>query len=113
MLKSKPPPQTCFTQLAKSSLTTNIINTVCQFYNIPKSDLLGKKKNKELVEPRQICTYLITELMNLPLVTIGQSMGGRDHTTVIHARNKINELIKTDPRVATEVNDLKNLILKK
>lgn len=93
--------------------TTNIINTVCQFYNIPKSDLLGKKKNKELVEPRQICTYLITELMNLPLVTIGQAMGGRDHTTVIHARNKINELIKTDPRVATEVNDLKNLILKK
>lgn len=93
--------------------TTNIINTVCQFYNIPKSDLLGKKKNKELVEPRQICIYLITELMSVPLVTIGQAMGGRDHTTVIHARDKISDLIRTDPRVATEVNDLKNLILKK
>ena len=93
--------------------TTNIINTVCSFYNVSKNDLLGKKKNKELVEPRQICTYLITELMSIPLVTIGQAMGGRDHTTVIHARNKITELIKTNPRIATEVNDLKNLILKK
>ena len=93
--------------------TTNIINTVCQFYNIPKSELLGKKKNKELVEPRQICIYLINELMSVPLVTIGQAVGGRDHTTVMHARDKIAELVQTDPRVATEVNDLKNLILKK
>ncbi|MBQ7407913.1 MAG: chromosomal replication initiator protein DnaA [Clostridia bacterium] len=93
--------------------TTNIINTVCSFYNISKNDLLGKKKNKELVEPRQICIFLITELMSIPLVTIGQAMGGRDHTTVIHARDKIAELIKTNPRIATEVNDLKNLILKK
>lgn len=93
--------------------TTNIINTVCSFYNISKTDLLGKKKNKELVEPRQICIYLITELMSVPLVTIGQAMGGRDHTTVIHARDKIAELITTDNRLATEVSDLKNLILKK
>lgn len=93
--------------------TANIIETVCSFYNVPKADVLGRKKNKELVEPRQICIYLINDLMSLPLVTIGQAMGGRDHTTVIHARNKISELINTDPRIATEVNDLKNLILKK
>ena len=93
--------------------TTNIINTVCSFYGVSKTDLLGKKRNKELVEPRQICIYLITELMNVPLMTIGQAMGGRDHTTVMHARDKITELIQTNPRVATEVNDLKNLILKK
>lgn len=92
---------------------TDIINTVCNFYKVAKSDLLGKKKNKELVEPRQICTYLMTELMNIPLVSVGQAMGGKDHTTVIYTRDKIAELIKTDPRIATEVNDLKNLILKK
>jgi chromosomal replication initiator protein len=46
-------------------------------------------------------------------MTIGQAMGGRDHTTVIHARDKVAELISTNPRVATEVSDLKNLILKK
>lgn len=93
--------------------TTNVINIVCNFYNISKADLLGKKRNKELVEPRQICMYLMTELLSVPLMTIGQAMGGRDHTTVIHARDKVSELIKTNDRVATEVNDLKNLILKK
>ena len=92
---------------------STIINTVCNFYKIAKSDLLGKKKNKELVEPRQICTYLITELLSIPLVSVGQAMGGKDHTTVIYTRDKIADLIKKDPRIATEVNDLKNLILKK
>jgi chromosomal replication initiator protein len=57
--------------------------------------------------------YLMTELLSIPLMTIGQAMGGRDHTTVIHARDKVSELIKTNSRVATEVTDLKNLILKK
>ena len=90
-----------------------IINSVCSFFNIKTSELLGKKKNKELVEPRQICTYLICELLDLPLVTIGTAMGGRDHTTVIHSRNKISELIKNNDRVAKTINDLKNIILKK
>ncbi len=57
--------------------------------------------------------YLISELMNIPLVSIGQALGGRDHTTVIHAKNKISELIKTNNKIATDVSDLKNLILKK
>ncbi len=91
----------------------DIISSVCEFYKISKHDLLGKKKNKEFVEPRQICTYLITELMSLPLITIGQKMGGRDHTTVIYARDKVAELIKTNSKIAVQVNDLKNMILKK
>jgi chromosomal replication initiator protein len=86
---------------------------VSSFFKISKSDLLGKKKNKEFVEPRQICVYLITELMSLPLVTIGQKMGGRDHTTVIYARDKIADLMKSSDVVAKQVNDIKNMILKK
>lgn len=92
--------------------TDTIINAVCSFYKITKSDLLGKKKNKELVEPRQICTYLITELLDIPLLSVGNAMGGRDHTTVIYTRDKIASLIKTNPKIATEVSDLKSLILK-
>lgn len=91
----------------------DIINCVCDFYKISKSDIVGKKKNKEIVEPRQICIYLITEMMSIPLVTIGQKLGGRDHTTVIYARNKIADQIKTDKKLATEVNDIKNMLLKK
>ena len=98
----------------KEVLTTDsIIDTVCNFYKIQRSDLLGKKKTKEVVEPRQICAYLMTELLSIPLVTIGQALGGRDHTTVIHARDKISELIKENTRVNTEIKDLKNMILKK
>lgn len=89
-----------------------IINVVCNFYKISKQDLLGKKKNKEFVEPRQICTYLMTELLDIPLVSVGQAMGGKDHTTIIYTRDKIAELIKTNAKLATDVSDLKNLILK-
>ena len=67
----------------------DIINCVCNFYKVSRQDIIGKKKNKEFVEPRQICVYLITDMMNLPLVTIGQKMGGRDHATIIYARDKI------------------------
>ena len=98
----------------KEALTAeSIIDPVCDFYKIQRSDLLGKKKTKDVVEPRQICAYLMTELLSIPLVTVGQALGGRDHTTVIHARNKIAELIKENTRVETEIKDLKNMILKK
>ena len=91
----------------------SIIDSVCDFYKIQRSDLLGKKKTKDVVEPRQICAYLMTELLSIPLVTVGQELGGRDHTTVIHARDKIADLIKENTRVETEIKDLKNMILKK
>ena len=55
----------------------------------------------------------MTEMMNVPLVTIGQSLGGKNYTNVIHSRDKISELIRINDRIATEINDLKNLILKK
>ena len=91
----------------------DVINAVCSFFKISKADLLGKKKYKEIVEPRQICAYLMTELLSIPLVSIGQALGGRDHTTVIHARDKYAELVKDSPKTATIVKDVKNLILKK
>ncbi len=90
----------------------DIINCVCNFYKINKSDLLGKKKNKEFSEPRQICTYLITDMMNLPLVTVGSKMGGRDHATVIYARDKVAEQMKTDTKLATEIKDIQKMLLK-
>ena len=98
----------------KEVLTTDeIINTVCKYFNVSKSDVLGKKKNKELVKPRQICAYLMTELLNIPLVSVGQALGGRDYTTIIYTRDKIGELIKTDSALKTQVEDLKNMLLKR
>ncbi len=89
-----------------------IISGVCSFYKITKDKLLGKSKKKELVIPRQICAYLMCEIMNIPLVSIGEAMGGRDHTTIIHSREKVNNLLKVNDRVAKEVEDIRNIILK-
>lgn len=94
----------------KQNLTADrIIDCVCKYFSVTKDDLIGKKKNKEIVEPRQICMYLICDMLDLPLVSVGQIFGGRDHTTVIHAREKVSELIKENNRIKVTVNDLKSM----
>ncbi len=91
----------------------DIISCVCDFFGVSKNEILGKKKNKEFVEPRQICIYLLTDMMSsLPLEKVGQIMGGRDHSTVIYSRDKIAELIKTDRKMAVKINDMKKMLLK-
>ena len=75
--------------------------------------MLGKKKNKEVVTPRQVAIYLINEFMNIPLAAIGEYFGGREHTTIMHARDKISAQIATDPKIKTAVNDIKAMILRK
>lgn len=89
-----------------------IINTVCDFFKVSRSDLVGKKKNKEIVEPRQMCVYLINDMLNIPLTAIGTLLGGRDHTTIMHARDKIGNQVKTNPHIRTLVNDIKSRLLK-
>ena len=90
---------------------SDIVTTVCKYFKISTSDIFSKKKTKNIVEPRMIAIYLITELLSMPLVSIGQMFGGRDHTTVIHARDKISEEIKTNTRIKIVVADLKNMLL--
>ncbi len=88
-----------------------IIEVVCKYYNVQESDLVGKKRNKEIVDPRQTCMYLITDMIpDMPLLSIGRLFGGRDHTTVIHARDKIAENLKSNTNLKTTVNDLKAMI---
>lgn len=97
----------------KENLTTDrIIDCVCKFFSISKNDLLSKKKNKEIVEPRQICMYVIYDLLDLPLNSIGQVFGGKDHTTVIHACRKVESMIKENNRIKIAVNDIKSMASK-
>lgn len=90
-----------------------IIDCTCRYFNVPKADVVGKKKNKEVVEPRQIAIYLITELMTIPLTSIGELFGGREHTTVMHARDKISAVVVSDSKTRTAVNDIKAMVLRK
>ena len=57
-----------------------------------------------------VAEYLITELLGVPLLSIGKFFGGRDHSTIVYARDKISELIKTDPAVKKAVGDIKSMI---
>lgn len=88
----------------------NIIKKVCEYFGITENEITGKKKNKEIVEPRMIAIYLIDDVLDVPLVTIGKIFGGRDHTTIMHSRDKIGEQIKKDNKLSAIVNDLKQKI---
>ena len=68
-------------------------------YNVRLADLQGKRRHRSLAFPRQICMYLARELTPLSLEEIGGYFGGRDHTTVLHACRKIDELCETDGRI--------------
>ena len=89
-----------------------IIQTVCQFFKITKEDLFGKKRNNEIVEPRQLCMYLISDMIDMPLKAIGTIFGGRDHSTIVHARDKISKQLKTNQHTRTIISDIKSQILK-
>ena len=91
----------------------SIVDVTCSYFNIKKQEVIGKKKLKHIVMARQIAIYLINDLLGVPLATIGSYFGGRDHTTIIYARDKIEELSKTDNMIATQIKDIKNMIQKK
>ncbi len=94
----------------KQTLTSeSILDSVCKYFSVEKDDIIGKKKNKEIVEPRQIAMYLMYDMLDLPLTSIGQLFGGRDHTTVMHAREKVTLLIKSNNRIKVIINDLKSM----
>ena len=77
---------------AKMVSVENIQKTVAEYYNIKLSDLLSKRRSRSITRPRQLAMALTKELTNHSLPEIGESFNGRDHTTVIHACNKIKEL---------------------
>lgn len=92
------------------SSADQIIDAVCNYFNISKNDITGKKKNKEIVEPRMIAIYLINEMLEMPLVSIGKLFGGRDHTTIMHARDKIGIEVKSNKKTQTIINEIKKML---
>ena len=83
-----------------------ILTEICGYFNLSAKDLTGPKRQKELVLPRHIAMFILAEDLKLTVERIGQLLGGRDHTTVMHGRDKIKKLIVTDreiQRVFTEV----------
>ena len=86
-----------------------ILDIVCEYYGVDKNDVKGKKKSSVVVEPRMMAIYLIYDMLGLPLVSIGKIFG-RDHTTIIHARDKITETARVEHKTKNIINELKNKI---
>ncbi len=96
----------------KNVKPTTVISQVAKFYNLEVKELKGKKRTKNLVIPRHVCMYLLKELNQLTLVEIGNILGGRDHTTVMHGTEKIqDEIEKGNFRVQKEIASIKENIL--
>lgn len=88
----------------------NIQQEVAKKYNIRMEDFAAKKRTKSIAFPRQIAMYLSRELTDLSLPKIGEEFGGRDHTTVIHAHDKISKLLEEDEELNRNIEELKENI---
>jgi chromosomal replication initiator protein len=81
----------------------DVINYVCSFYQIKTTQLKGPKRDASLVRARQVCMYLLKTQLNLTLVEIGNLLGGRDHTTIIHGVDKIENLVENKDKISEDI----------
>lgn len=84
-----------------------IIETVSEHFNIPVSDIKSKKRNSEIVLPRQIFMYLCRTMTDTPLKSIGSILGGKDHASISHGVNKIAAGILEDEALNNTVSIIK------
>lgn len=89
----------------------NIVSAIADFYHIEEKSLYEKTRKKEVVKPRQVAMYILREDFNTSYPYIGQKLGGRDHTTVIYAYEKIKNDLKNNQFLSQEVEQIRNLLL--
>ncbi|MBT5503396.1 chromosomal replication initiator protein DnaA [Candidatus Falkowbacteria bacterium] len=87
-----------------------LIDLVSGFYELSLDDILGKSREKRLAFPRQIIMYLLREELSCSYPMIGSELGGRDHTTAMHAYDKISRLIAEDEKLRQEINLIKQKV---
>lgn len=88
----------------------NIQKTVADYFSIRVADLKSKRRNRQIARPRQIAMALAKELTSMSLPDIGDAFGGRDHTTVIHACKKVDELTRTDSKIKDDYASLQKIL---
>ena len=91
----------------------DVMRTVASYYNVTPEDLKGPRRNREIATPRQVAMYLCRELTDSSMSRIGDAMGGRDHTTILHGCDKVSEDIRTSDAFASLVDDLRHQLQNK
>ena len=93
--------------IKKTVSPKHIIQTVSEYFDISIEDVLGKSREKRLAFPRQIIMYLLREEMSISYPSIGSELGGRDHTTAMHAYSKIAKVLKDDDQLRRDLELIK------
>ncbi|MFA6050433.1 MAG: chromosomal replication initiator protein DnaA [Candidatus Paceibacterota bacterium] len=91
------------TKPTKSVSVKDVLKAIAQFYDIDEASIVDKTRKKEVVKPRQIAMYILREDYNISYPAIGQKLGGRDHTTVIHSCDKVKNDIKGNNQLVQEL----------
>ncbi|MEX1087211.1 MAG: chromosomal replication initiator protein DnaA, partial [Candidatus Paceibacterota bacterium] len=94
----------------KTMSAEEIIKTIANYYNIDEQAIYQKTRRKEVIKPRQLIMFVMREDFGSSYPSIGQKLGGRDHTTVIHSCEKIRGELKTDTALHQELNQIRALI---
>lgn len=98
--------QNIVTEQKKAITIPNILDIVSDFYQVTPEDIVGKKRIKNVVLPRQVAIYITRNLTDLSLPKIGQEFGGRDHTTILYSITKVEELLEGDPLLKHDIEEL-------
>jgi chromosomal replication initiator protein len=94
----------------KISSVKKIIKTVADFYEVSEKEILSNSRKREYVKPRQVAMYLLREELKCSFPFIGRKFGGKDHTTAIHAYNKVIEELKKNESLVEEIKEIKERI---
>ncbi len=87
-----------------------VVKMIADFYHVEEESIYEKTRRKEVIKPRQIAMYILREDFNISYPSIGEKLGGRDHTTVIHSCEKIKNDIKLNTELLEEINQLRTMI---
>ena len=98
------------TRPRRNMAVDDVVEKVAQFFKIEPASIYEKTRRKEVVKPRQLIMYILREDFAVSYPTIGQKMGGRDHTTVIHSCEKIKNELKHSPELEEEVSQIRMLL---
>jgi chromosomal replication initiator protein len=98
------------TRPRKSLAVTDVVDKIARYFDIEPASIYEKTRRKEVVKPRQLIMYILREDFQVSYPAIGQKLGGRDHTTVIHSCEKIKQELKGNPELEEEVAQVRLLL---
>jgi chromosomal replication initiator protein len=94
----------------KTSSIKDVVKTIAEFYGITEAEIYEKTRKKAVVKPRQVIMYILREDFDVSYPTIGEKLGGKDHTTVMHSYEKVKEDIKTDSALIREISQIRSML---